>query len=96
MGSTFKGSMGNILTTHVGNVWSKPLIPKYKIGFYGEKYSDVSIENAATYVVLQGIRRAYTWFISNYGQTSTHNVACVFQLFRAQSGLMQGSCLLVA
>ena len=81
------------MTTPVGNVWSKPLIPKYKIGFYGEKYSDVSIEN---YVVLQGIRRAYTSFISNYGQTSTHKAACVFKIFRAQSGLMQGSCLMVA
>ena len=64
------------MTAPVGNVWSKPLIPKYKIGFYGEKYSDVSIEN---YVVLQGIRRAYTSFISNYGQTSTHKAACVFK-----------------
>ena len=64
------------MTAPVGNVWSKPLIPKYKTGFYGEKYSDVSIEN---YVVLQGIRRAYTSFISNYGQTSTHKAACVFK-----------------
>ena len=84
------------MTAPVGNVWSKPLIPKYKIGFYGEKYSDVSIENVATYVVLQGIRRAYTWFRSNDGQTSTHKAACVFKIFRAQSGLMQGSCLMVA
>ena len=96
MGRIFKGNMGNILSTPVGNVWSKPLIPKYKTGFYGVKYSDVSIENVATYVVLEGIRRAYTWFISNYGQTSTRKAACVFKIFRAQSGLMQGSCLMVA
>ena len=84
------------MTTPVGNVWSKSLIPKYKIGFYSEKYSDVSIENVAVCVVLQGIRRGCTWFISNYGQTSTHKAACVFKIFRAQSGLMQGSCLMVA
>ena len=56
--------MGNILATSLGNGCFKPLIAKYKIGFYGMRYSDVSNENVATYVVIQGIWRIHL-FISN-------------------------------